>query len=400
MVVQSQFIEMFGNPMVDEQKYPLKRLGDCCVINPKRSKVTISDSDPVSFVPMPSVSEEGYLQDVSDSEYDSVKKGFTYFENGDVLFAKITPCMENGKGAIAHDLTNGIGMGSTEFHVLRPIDGKSNSYWLFTLTKLPEFREKAAHNMSGTGGQQRVRADFLENFMIGLPPIELQNDLESICRQADKSKFDGLKSQFISQFGFPQDGAEKYPSATIESLLQETVSGEWGADCSDDSGTKVIRTTNFTNEGVLDLTDVVVRTIDAKKVEKKQLKKGDIILEKSGGTKDNPVGRLVYFEEEGVFLANNFTQVLRPAEVINSRYLFAALYYLYQTHKPLIKRLGNQTNGIQNLKVPQYLQLQVSVPDRTAQNDFERICRQADKSKFELKQAIEKIDKVMRALMQ
>ena len=209
-----------------------------------------------------------------------------------------------------------------------------------------------------------------------------------------------VKSQFISQFGFPQDGAEKYPSATIESLLQETVSGEWGADCSDDSGTKVIRTTNFTNEGVLDLTDVVVRTIDAKKVEKKQLKKGDIILEKSGGTKDNPVGRLVYFEEEGVFLANNFTQVLRPAEVINSRYLFAALYYLYQTHKPLIKRLGNQTNGIQNLKVPQYLQLQVSVPDRTAQNDFERICRQADKSKFELKQAIEKIDKVMRALMQ
>ena len=192
-----------------------------------------------------------------------------------------------------------------------------------------------------------------------------------------------VQSQFILQFGFPQDGAEKYPSATIESLLQETISGEWGTDCSDDSGTKVIRTTNFTNEGVLDLTDVVVRIIDAKKVEKKQLKKGDIILEKSGGTKDNPVGRLVYFEEEGVFLANNFTQVLRPAEDINSRYLFAALYYLYQTHKPLIKGLGNQTNGIQNLKVPQYLQLQISVPDRTAQDDFERICRQADKSKFD-----------------
>ena len=191
-----------------------------------------------------------------------------------------------------------------------------------------------------------------------------------------------VQSQFDSQFGFPQDGAEKYPSATLESLLQETITGEWGTDCSNDSGTKVIRTTNFTNEGVLDLTDVVVRTIDAKKVEKKQLKKGDIILEKSGGTKDNPVGRLVYFEEDGVFLANNFTQVLRPAGDINSRYLFAALYYLYQTHKPLIKGLGNQTNGIQNLKVPQYLQLQISVPDRTAQDDFERICRQADKSKY------------------
>ena len=250
----------------------------------------------------------------------------------------------------------------------------------------------------------------LANYEFELPDISRQDELVNLLWQAYATKEsyremiratdEMVKSQFISQFGFPQDGAEKYPSATIESLLQETISGEWGSDCSDDSGTKVIRTTNFTNEGVLDLTDVVVRTIDAKKVEKKQLKKGDIILEKSGGTKDNPVGRLVYFEEEGVFLANNFTQVLRPAEDINSRYLFAALYYLYQTHKPLIKGLGNQTNGIQNLKVPQYLQLQISVPDRTAQDDFERICRQADKSKFELKQAIEKIDKVMRALMQ
>ena len=187
-MVKSQFIEMFGNPMVEEQKYPLKKLGDCCVINPKRSKIALSDTDTVSFVPMPSVSEEGYLQDVSDAEYGSVKNGFTYFENGDVLFAKITPCMENGKGAIAHDLTNGIGMGSTEFHVLRPLKGRSNSYWLLTLTRLPEFRDRAAHNMSGTGGQQRVRADFLENFMIGLPPIEKQIELETICRVADKSK--------------------------------------------------------------------------------------------------------------------------------------------------------------------------------------------------------------------
>ena len=191
---QSQFIEMFGNPMVEEQKYPLKKLGDCCVINPKRSKIALSDTDTVSFVPMPSVSEEGYLQDVSDAEYGSVKNGFTYFENGDVLFAKITPCMENGKGAIAHDLRNGIGMGSTEFHVLRPLKGRSNSYWLLTLTRLPEFRDRAAHNMSGTGGQQRVRADFLENFMIGLPPIEKQIELETICRVADKSKFELKKS--------------------------------------------------------------------------------------------------------------------------------------------------------------------------------------------------------------
>jgi type I restriction enzyme S subunit len=139
---------------------------------------------------MPSVSENGSLQDVMDKEYGKVKKGFTYFENNDVLFAKITPCMENGKGAIAHGLTNGIGMGSTEFHILRPIKGLSNPYWLLCLTRMPIFRKLAEKNMSGTGGQKRVGAAFLENFMIGLPPIEAQNTFEEVYKQADKSKFE------------------------------------------------------------------------------------------------------------------------------------------------------------------------------------------------------------------
>ena len=193
-MVKSQFIEMFGNPLSQFQRYPLEKLGDCCVLNPRRPSISLSDTDMVSFVPMPCVSENGYLQDVADEEYGKVKKGFTYFENKDVLFAKITPCMENGKGAIAQELTNGIGMGSTEFHVLRPIEGKSNSYWLLALTRMPIFREQASKNMSGTGGQKRVGASFLDNFMVGLPPIEEQNRFERIYRQADKSGFELRKS--------------------------------------------------------------------------------------------------------------------------------------------------------------------------------------------------------------
>lgn len=161
---------MFGNPLADVQKYELKKLGECCELNPRRPRLSFEDSDMVSFVPMPSVSESGHLIDVTDEEYGKVKKGFTYFENNDVLFAKITPCMENGKGAIAQDLTNGIGMGSTEFHILRPIDNISNAYWLLALTRMPIFRERASKNMSGTGGQKRVGTAFLENLLVGLPP--------------------------------------------------------------------------------------------------------------------------------------------------------------------------------------------------------------------------------------
>ena len=187
-MVKSQFIEMFGNPLSLNQKNELKRLGECCILNPRRPNIALCDTDKVSFIPMPAVSEDGYLVDMTDEEYGKVKKGFTYFENNDVLFAKITPCMENGKGAIVHGLTNGIGMGSTEFHVLRPINGISSPYWLLALTRMPIFRERAAKNMSGTGGQKRVSASYLDHFMVGLPAIEEQRRFEAIYRQADKSK--------------------------------------------------------------------------------------------------------------------------------------------------------------------------------------------------------------------
>ena len=189
-MVKSQFIEMFGNPLSLNQKNELKRLGECCILNPRRPNIALCDTDKVSFIPMPAVSEDGYLVDMTDEEYGKVKKGFTYFENNDVLFAKITPCMENGKGAIVHGLTNGIGMGSTEFHVLRPINGISSPYWLLALTRMPIFRERAAKNMSGTGGQKRVSASYLDHFMVGLPAMEEQRRFEAIYRQADKSKFE------------------------------------------------------------------------------------------------------------------------------------------------------------------------------------------------------------------
>ena len=191
---KSQFIEMFGNPLSLNQKNELKRLGECCILNPRRPNIALCDTDKVSFIPMPAVSEDGYLVDMADEEYGKVKKGFTYFENNDVLFAKITPCMENGKGAIAYGLTNGIGVGSTEFHVLRPINGISSPYWLLTLTRMPIFRERAAKNMSGTGGQKRVSASYLDHFMVGLPAMEEQRRFEAIYRQADKSKFELRKS--------------------------------------------------------------------------------------------------------------------------------------------------------------------------------------------------------------
>ena len=99
----------------------LQRLGDVCIINPRRPVIQRADNDPTTFVPMPAVAENGKgIKRPETKSFAQVKRGYTFFTEGDVLFAKITPCMQNGKHAVARNLLGGIGFGSTEFHVLRP----------------------------------------------------------------------------------------------------------------------------------------------------------------------------------------------------------------------------------------------------------------------------------------
>ena len=93
--------------------------------------------------------------------YQEVSKGYTWFMDGDVIFARITPCMENGKSALAKKLFNGVGFGSTEFHVIRP-GNKILGEWIHFLTRSKEFRNDAASRFKGTAGQQRVPQSFLE----------------------------------------------------------------------------------------------------------------------------------------------------------------------------------------------------------------------------------------------
>lgn len=168
----------------------MNALGSVCQVNPKKGQdKRLTSGLEISFVPMPAVSENGEIDPSEVRVYDSVKTGFTYFAENDVLFAKITPCMENGKGAVAKGLHNGIGFGSTEFHVLRPVQGNTDPYWIYTLTAFPEFRSDAASNMTGSAGQRRVPASFLEQYRVSVPPIQLQEQFSTFVEQTDKLKF-------------------------------------------------------------------------------------------------------------------------------------------------------------------------------------------------------------------
>ncbi|MCC6968966.1 MAG: restriction endonuclease subunit S [Phycisphaerales bacterium] len=160
------------------------RLADVCEVNPSKPKRgTIAPSLPVTFVPMPAVdAESGSIASPSVRPYSEVSKGFTYFADGDVIMAKITPCMENGKAAIARRLTNGIGFGSTEFHVLRPAEQVLAEY-VYYFIRQEAFRQAAEMEMTGSVGQKRVPADFIENAELPLPPLaEQKRIVEAIER--------------------------------------------------------------------------------------------------------------------------------------------------------------------------------------------------------------------------
>ena len=182
----------FNGELVSFRKPERVTISEVARINPKTKKIVCDDNEMVSFVPMRAVSEtSGKIKEVLFEKYEKVKKGFTYFEQGDVLFAKITPCMENGKCFIADALKGGFGFASTEFYVFK-ISPKILNKYLWYILRHKTFRDNASHVMTGAVGQQRVPKQYLENCIITLPARGEQqavvNILDSFFEKEDKSK--------------------------------------------------------------------------------------------------------------------------------------------------------------------------------------------------------------------
>ena len=159
-------------------------LSEIAAVNSRRKcSIPFAPDTPVSFIPMPSVSEHsGTITSPKIKPFSEVSKGYTYFEEGDVLFAKITPCLQNGKHAIAHNLANGFGFGTTEFHVLRPNE-KVTADWIHRFLRQPMVLREATRYLRGAVGQQRVPKEFLINLRIPLPPLAEQKRIVAVLNE-------------------------------------------------------------------------------------------------------------------------------------------------------------------------------------------------------------------------
>ena len=208
-------------------KWPMVKLADVCQVNPRLPK-EYDETQDVSFLAMASVSEDGELLNQETRVLSETKKGFTYFERGDVIVAKITPCFENGKAAYLDSLQTQVGFGSTEFHVLRPDIKQLDGKYLFYLIWNQKFRFIAERSMSGSAGQKRVPASFLQNFEVPLPPLKEQKRITAILDKADAIRQkrqqvialadDFLRSVFLDMFGDPVTNPKGWPVDKFSNL--------------------------------------------------------------------------------------------------------------------------------------------------------------------------------------
>jgi type I restriction enzyme S subunit len=163
-----------------------KRLGEVCLIKPAKSEVRekLEDSDFVSFLPMEALGVDQMLATpIQVKRLSEVAGSYTYFAEGDVLLAKITPCFENGKLGIASGLKNGVGFGSSEYIVFRP-NSTVRKEWLYYLLSRDSFRNEGAERMSGAVGHKRVSKEFIEAYPIPIPPLAEQQRIVGILDEA------------------------------------------------------------------------------------------------------------------------------------------------------------------------------------------------------------------------
>lgn len=194
------------------KNFPTKYISEFGKINPRLHTNDLGEKDLVSFVPMESVDELlGKVKRLETKQFSEVKNGYTPFEDSDILWAKITPCMENGKCFVAENLVNGIGFGSTEFHVIRVDKNKALPKFIFYILRTKYIRNLARTTMTGTSGHKRVPESFLKESKFPLPPLEVQ---KQIVEQLDK------EMEALEKVKLLKEKAEK----RIEEILEEV----WG----------------------------------------------------------------------------------------------------------------------------------------------------------------------------
>lgn len=326
---------------------------------------------------MAAVSEEGRLEGQETRPLAEVAKGYTTFARGDVLLAKITPCMENGKAALVSNLATDVGFGSTEFHVLRARPGV-DARFLFYLIWNEHFRSEAAKNMTGSAGQKRVPALYLKQARVPFVAPKEQRRIADILDKADAIRRkrkkaiavaeDLMRSAFLEMFGDPVTNPKGWPEGTFADQLDVLEYGPrfYNEKYSDD-GVRIVRITDLDQTGLLDFSTMPRLAVSEEEKAKYLLRPGDVIFARSGAT----VGKTALTNRGdpetipgAYFIRLRFKPEVRP--------LFARQVLASERVQQIIISRSRQS-AQQNFSGPGIRELPLPVPPRPLQEQLEKI---------------------------
>jgi len=386
------------------------RLGEVCGINPKRDFNTRNENAPTTFIPMQAIDErKGVISRSEIKPYSEVKKGYTFFRENDVLFAKITPCMQNGKHAVAQNLIDKIGFGSTEFHVIRPTN-KATSDWIHAFIRQPSVLKEAMAYFTGAVGQQRVPASFLENLQIPLPPLPEQKRIAAILKEqmaaVEKAKAaaeaqleaaKALPTAYLREV-FTGDVEKKLPEGWKWARLGEVVETKSGGTpprgiISYYGGSIPWVKSGELNDGLISKTEEMITEEGVANSSAKIFPAGTLLIALYGAT----VGRLGILEMDAA--TNQAVCGIFTSDEINRDFLY---YYLLKERNQLLRISfgGAQPNISQDI----VRKLMVPLPPLSEQKRIAAILKEqmseAEKLRKSLEEQLETINKIPAALLQ
>ena len=348
-----------------------KKIQDVCIVNPHLD-VKMSGDMKVSFLPMTAVSTDGRIDLTKTLESEKIKN-YSVFQNGDVLIAKITPCMENGKGAIADNLLNGYGAGSTEFIVLRPKSDIISSKWLFLYLSQQSFRQECKQHMTGSAGQKRVQPKYLASCTVPVPPLPEQKRIvariEELFSELDKAveTLNTTKQQLaVYRQAVLKDVFDR-AGDNVVALKQIVEKPRYGTSkkCSydmDENSVAVYRIPNINFlQGKISHDDLKYATFLQDEYDSLRLRTGDILIIRSNGSV-SLVGRSAVVSEEdthGLFAGYLMRLRIKEGVEVLPHYLNLYLNTHYARHQ--IEQMAKSTSGVNNINSDEICRINLPV---------------------------------------
>lgn len=384
------------------------QLREICEINPRLPRDHgLADDAIVSFVPMAAVDEvTGTIATPQACAFAEVKKGFTSFRDGDVLFAKITPCMENGKAALAQGLSGGIGFGSTEFHVLRA-SGQVLPEWLRYFVRREAFRREAKRNFTGTAGQQRVPTTFLAGAEIPVPPLPEQRHLVDLLsraegivrlrREAQAKARAIIPALFLDMYGDPATNPMGWDVVSLGDVLAEPPClGTMAKPSSTHSTWLDLRVANI-QAGQLHLQDKRWLELPVDQVARFALREGDLLLARAIGSLDH-LGKAVIVHPCGNWTFDSHLMRLR---VDRARLLPEYLKAFLESTSGREEFLKHtRRSAVQfNINGKEILRISLPLPPLDAQAMFVRRCSAIKAISTQQYEALKKAEATFQSLL-